>query len=107
MRKGLNEPTFGEKVAPVLEELETAMWEHEAQFEGERPMYPDTAIRSAAKIFTDVLIDRMFAKQEKDGVPFNQRCNEVAEAGELIRQTIIKYTGLDTHVLMKEWLKHD
>lgn len=104
MRKELNEPTFGEKVAPVLEELETAMWEHEAQFEGERPMYPDTAIRSAAKIFMNVMADRMFAEQERKEIPMDQRELQAETLGLVIYHTILKYTGLDTRELTKQWM---
>ena len=49
-REQFGEPAFGEKLAPVLKEIEIAIWEHNANVEGERPLYPDEAMRSAACI---------------------------------------------------------
>ena len=102
-----NEPYFGEKMAPILEELETAVWEHNANFEGERPMYPDSAIRSAACIFVDVMMDRMYAEQERKDIPIEVRELQAETAGSVIRQMVLRFTGLDTHELMKEWMKDE
>ena len=100
-REQFGEPAFGEKLAPILEEIETAVWEHNANFEGERPLYPDYAMRSAACIFIDVLIDRMFAKQEKDGKSIEAREQEVNSVGKMLYKTIKTCTGLDMHELMR------
>lgn len=100
-REQFGEPAFGEKLAPILEEIETAIWEHNANFEGERPLYPDYAMRSAACIFIDVLIDRMFAKQEKDGKSIEAREQEVNSVGKMLYKTIKTCTGLDMHELMR------
>ena len=86
-RNQFGEPAFGEKLAPILKDIETAIWEHNANFEGERPLYPDEAMRSAACIFIDVLIDRMFAKQEKDGKPLKAREQEVTSVGRMLYDT--------------------
>lgn len=102
-----NEPYFGEKMAPILEELETAVWEHNVNFEGERPMYPDSAMRSAACIFVDVLMDRMSAEQERKDIPIGMRELQAETAGSVIRQIIMRFTGLDTHELMKECMNDE
>lgn len=51
----------------------------------------------AACIFTDVLLDRMWVEQERKGIPQDQRGLQAQTAGAVIRQTILKFTGLDTH----------
>lgn len=100
-REQFGEPAFGEKLTPILKEIETAIWEHNIIFEGERPHYPDEAMRMAACIFTDVLLDRMWVEQERKGIPQDQRKLQAWNAGTVIRQTILKFTGLDTQELMK------
>lgn len=104
-REQLGEPAFGEKLAPILKDIETAIWEHNANFEGERPLYPDEAMRSAACIFIDVLIDRMFAKQEKDGKPLKAREQEVTSVGRMLYETIKTCTGLDLHELQRRLIE--
>lgn len=104
-RDQFGEPAFGEKLAPILKEIETAIWEHNANFEGERPLYPDEAMRSAACIFIDVLIDRMFAKQEKDGKPLKACEQEVTSVGRMLYETIKTCTGLCLHELQRRLIE--
>lgn len=104
-RKELGEPAFGEKLAPILKEIETAIWNHNANFEGERPLYPDEAMRAAACIFSDVLLDRMYEEQERNNIPQEQRGLQAQNAGAVIYQTIYKFTGLDTRELMQRLIE--
>lgn len=104
-RKQLNEPPFGEKLAPVLEELSKAVWEHKANFEGERPEYPDMAMMHAANIFCDILMDRMWEEQERKDIPYEQRGLQAETAGLAIYHMVKKFTGLDTRELTKKWMK--
>ena len=55
--------------------------------------------------FIDVLIDRMFAKQEKDGKPLKAREQEVTSVGGMLYETIKTCTGLDLHELQRHLIK--
>ena len=68
MREELNEQTFGEKMSPVLTEIETAIWEHEINFPDEPPRYTDDGFRAAAKIFMSAIVDKMYAKDKEHGL---------------------------------------
>ena len=104
-RQEMNEPTFGQKLHPILEEIYKAIWEHNANFEGERPMYSEEDLLFASTIIIDVLLDRMYALQEKHSVDMNVRLNCANEAGTRLRTLIYDYTGLDMPELMKKWIE--
>jgi len=104
-REQLTEPTFGQELHPILEVIHKAIWEHNANFEGERPMYSDEDMLFASTIIIDVLLDRMFAIQEKHKVEMNVRLNNANEAGTRLRMLIKEFTGLDMPEMMKKWME--
>ena len=49
---------FGEALSPILRQVELTLWEYERE-NSQPPAFTDNALRSAAKIFMAVLMDRM------------------------------------------------
>lgn len=47
---------IGKKLSPVLEEMETTLWEYEA-FNGAKPNYTLEGFRASTKIFMSALVD--------------------------------------------------
>jgi hypothetical protein len=58
---------IGKKLSPVLEEMETTLWEYEA-FNGAKPNYTLEGFRASTKIFMSALVDKFFEKQQAEGV---------------------------------------
>ena len=99
MREELNEPTFGEKMSPVLTEIETAIWEHEINFPDEPPRYTDDGFRAAAKIFMSAIVDKMYAKDKEHGLSADYMEQHAEEIGWKLRNLCIEQTGYDPHNL--------
>jgi hypothetical protein len=89
---------IGEKISPILAEIEYLILEHEALV-GEKPCYIDYALRSASRIFSSVLLDKMFELQKLEKIPLNIAEDMAIQAGKEIRQIVKKYTNIDTHEL--------
>ena len=89
---------IGEKIGPILSELEGALWEFEAQELGP-PEFTDEGMRASIKIFMSVLMDKMWNLQEKEGVSSEIRADMALKAGQEVRELFKKYTDLDTHDL--------
>ena len=91
--------TLGEKLTPILEEIEGTLWEH--QFAGMgKPNFSDTALRAAAKIFMDVMIDKMWELQEEEDI--EDRIPMGVKLANDLRKLIKTYTNIDTHDMYKE-----
>lgn len=88
--------TFGEKIDPILQEIETALWEFEVYKSTEKPCYPENSLRAATKIFMSVLMDKMFDLQSKENLALEDRMNMAVKAGEDIRKLVKTYTNIDT-----------
>ena len=70
--KEIKEKTIGEKISPILCEIEKTLWEFEAN-DGGKPNYPIEAFRAATKIFLSVLLDKMYNLQENEGMSLENR----------------------------------
>lgn len=91
--------TLGEKLTPILEEIEGTLWEH--QFAGMgKPNFSDTALRAAAFIFASVMLDKMWELMEKEGI--EDRDTMGFKMVEDLRKLVKTYTGIDTKELYKE-----
>jgi hypothetical protein len=91
---------IGQKLSPILVEIENALWEHEAYISS-KPEYTIEGFRAATKIFMSVLMDKMYELNIKEGMSLEDAGNMATKAGEEIRQIIKTYTDIDTHELYK------
>lgn len=96
---------YGEHITPLLKELSDSFWEIDAR-EGREPYeFGDSALNSAAKIFSAVVLDRLWLNQERDDVPLEERLSQAQSMGEDIRQFILTHLGVDMHEEIKKELK--
>lgn len=101
-RKALNEPTFGEKVHPILDSLEDAFLDHAAMFPGELAGYTQDDFRSALCIFFDVASEMMWRYQERMGMPFPVREKAVQQFANELHTVIYNHCDIDTRKLFKK-----
>lgn len=92
---------IGEKISPILVEIENTLWEFEAN-RGLKPNYSIEGFRSATKIFMSVLMDKIWELQENENIEIKDRLNMVQKLGEDIRSLIKTYTDIDCHELYKK-----
>lgn len=100
-REQLYDPTFGEKLSPVLKEIEDAIWEQEINFEGEPPHYTNDGFRAAVKIFMSAMTDKLWANDTLLGCPIEYMGRHAEALGNDIRRLVKEYTNIDTHNLYK------
>ncbi len=91
---------IGRKLSPILEEIEGALFEFEAEELGQ-PLYTEGGFRAAVKIFMSVVMDSLWNMQELTDMTLDERLDMAEEAGLDIKKLIMKYTGIDTHKLYK------
>ena len=94
--------TIGQKLSPILEEIEDTLWESEARTNPQPPQYPIEAVRAGIKIFSSIILDKLWEKQEKDGVEQGKRESEARLAGVVISKLVLDLTGIDTKKLYKK-----
>lgn len=91
---------LGEKLSPILEEIEIALFEHQMAAVDILKFTPN-GTRAAIKIFMDVLLTSMWDLQVAENTPQDQR-EEMAESlGEELRKLIKTYANIDTHEIYK------
>lgn len=86
---------IGEKLSPILVELEDALIEFEA-YRGIKPEFTQDGFRAATKIFMSVMMDKIWEVQEFDKMPMPDRENMAQKCGEDVRAIIKNYTGMDS-----------
>lgn len=96
--------SFGEKWTPILMEIEQAFWEREINLPGTPHGFPPKALLGAGKILTTILLDLMWAKNEKKGTPQATRCEEATYMGESLHALIKQCTDIDIKELMQKEL---
>jgi len=87
---------IGEKLSPVLAEIEAALWEFEAEV-GIKPEFSDEGFKAGVKIFMSVMMDKLYTLQSKENMPMEDRGNMAMKLGMDIRKLIKTYTDIDTH----------
>jgi uncharacterized protein YutE (UPF0331/DUF86 family) len=92
---------IGEKLSPVLNEIEQALWEFEFNFPGTQPDYSEDGFRSALKIVMSAMMDKMWDLQQKEGIDMKIREAMAIKCGEDFRNLVRKYTNIDPHDLYK------
>lgn len=89
---------IGQRISPILKEMNDTLWEYEAHHPGVRMGWSDQDLNYATKIFMCVLMDRMFEYNEGDG----ERLRLADEAGKTMRSLIRHWTTLDTAKLVED-----
>jgi hypothetical protein len=89
---------FGEKITPILIEIENAIWEHDFANIG-KPNYSIEAFRASIKIFMSILMDKMWELQCNEKLNIEDKSNMAQKAGEELRKLVKTYTNIDTHSL--------
>lgn len=95
-RKELGEPRFGEKLSPVLSEIENAILDHITNSPGERPHYTEEGFLAAINIFLDVILDKMWLFGDANGWSSEMREAFAEKCGTDLRAFVKRYTGIDT-----------
>lgn len=86
---------IGKELSPILEEIENTLLDLAAY----KPEYTKEGFRAAIFIFQSALMDKMYELQTKQEMP-NDECELMAKnLGEELRNTIFRFTGIDTHEL--------
>lgn len=91
---------IGQKLSPILNEIEQTIWDHEIQ-NGFKPGFTNEGFRSAIKIFSSALMDKIFDLQTLENIPAAARLDMAKKCGDDIRQLVKTYTDIDTHDLYK------
>lgn len=99
--------SFGQKLHPILQELNDALWEREAALPNIPHDFSDNDLLFASKIFTAVLWDFLHKKQVAEGACMDDSLEEVRTAGVAIRALVFQFTGKDPHHLMKQYLDEE
>lgn len=86
---------MGQYLSPILESLEEVILDFEERELGQ-PKFPEEAVRAATKIFSAVVMDKMWDIQEKENMDMEDRCNMVDKAGKELQKYIKTYCDIDT-----------
>lgn len=89
---------IGHALSPILVEIEATLIDHEVN-NATPPEYTVEAFRAATKIFMSALLDKMWENQERNGIVQWMRESQAENAGKVIRNIVLSYTGIDTHKL--------
>ena len=92
--------TIGEKLSPVLVEIEQVLWENEVMYHS-KPNYSIEGFRSSVKIFTSAMFDKILELQENEKMNEEDSIKMAENFGNDLRSLIKTYTNIDTHELFK------
>ena len=93
---------IGEKLSPVLEEIENALWEFEFDYPHIKPEYTTEGFRAACKIFMSAFPDQLYENMQVQGLSQGEANIQALILGVSIRQLILENTGIDTVDLYSE-----
>lgn len=88
--------TIGQKISPILGEIEDTLWEYEARNFG-APEFTDDGFRAALKIFMSVLMDKMWRLQGNENMDQKDREMMAQKLGNELRNIVKVYTDVDTY----------
>lgn len=92
---------IGEKLTPILVEIESTLWDFEAEL-SLKPDYPIEALRASIKIFMSVMMDKMWEVQEFDNMEMEDREKMVVNLASDLMKMVKTYTGVNTLELYNE-----
>lgn len=93
---------IGEKISPILIEIENVIWSFEANNPGIPCGFSREDFRASLKIFMTIIMEQMFAMQTADDMPQGQREEMALKCGEELKKLVHTFTGIDTLELYKE-----
>jgi len=93
--------TLGEKISPILEEIEDTLWDREAFMPNSPHKFTEAGFRASIKIFMANIMDRIWILQEAEGMPLEDRMKMVEHAGNEVKKLVFEMTGIDTTKLYK------
>jgi len=85
----------------LLHEIEEYLWEYEFNNPSTPVKYADGTMGSATKIFTHLLLNKMWEYYEVKKLPQTQREKSVETVGKAIRQIVLDHAGVDLHKTYK------
>lgn len=88
-------PPIGQRLSPILAEIEDTLWEHEATL-ATKPEYTVLGFRAAIKIFASAVLDAAFSKMKLEGKNLAEMEKSATDCGKEIRDFVLKYTGIDS-----------
>lgn len=86
--------TIGQKISPILKEIEDTLWEHEA-YKATKPEFTFDGFRASLKIFMAAMLDKVFELQMKEGFTKEDALNMAQKCGEDLNKFVKTYTNLD------------
>jgi len=87
--------TIGSKLTPILVNVENTLLEFEA-YKGIKPNFDKAALRAATKIFSSVIMDKIWELQESENMDMIDRENMAFSCGNDIRKLIKTYLGIES-----------
>lgn len=93
--------TFGEKISPVLVEIENTLWEFDLNV-SKPAEYTDDGFKAAVKIFFSAMMDKLWKLQQEENMPIPDRYVMSNKMGEEINRLIKIYTNYNTKDFYKK-----
>ena len=87
---------IGEKLSPILEEIDNAMLDFKVACPNTKPEFTTEGFMSAISIFMFAMTDKMFENLEVKNVTQEEAEFEAMQLGQELRQMVLRYTGIDT-----------
>lgn len=97
-----HEPTFAEKVRPILDGLENAFVGFAAAFPGQQAGFNEDDFRAVLYMFFSVAAEMMWAYQNRLDLPMPLRVDAAEQFANEIRASIFNHCDIDTRKLYKK-----
>lgn len=99
MEKG---QTLGEWIAPMLSQIEDAVWSYELYVPNTPPQYSDESFRCILKLFMSAMMDKIWHLQEGEDMDIEDRVAMVEKCGKEVRALVKTYCDIETQELYNE-----
>lgn len=92
--------TFGERIAPILSDIEDAIVDRQVNLPGEKPNYSTDSFRAALLTFLDAAVDKAADYMDELGLTTDEMFDRIKALGQDVHLIILKYCDLDTKKLL-------
>jgi len=92
---------IGQRISPILKEIEDTLWEFEINAPNMTPNYSDDGFKASIKIFMSTMLDKMWVMQEDENIEMEDREKMALKLGGDIKRLVKTYADIDTHELYK------
>lgn len=96
---------YGQKIAPILEEISDSMWEIDTRNDTEPYEFPESVMLHSSKIMMNVMMDRMWFNQVEADKSIEERIAEAESLGRDFRQLMLDHLDVDMHEEIKKEFK--